>query len=83
MTRTHVLPVLPEGASSFLPYARDFEPRHVEPGQGVTIVSGPLRGAKGTLTSVEQSGQVVIRLEGLGDGVSLRLGAALIVAIAP
>jgi transcription antitermination factor NusG len=82
VTRTHVLPVLPEGANSLLPDASDFSPRHVEPGQRVTIVSGPLRGAEGTLIRVEPSGQVVIQLEGLGDGVSLRVGAALIVAVA-
>jgi hypothetical protein len=35
------------------------------------------------LISVEQSGQVVIQLEELGDGISLRVGAALVVAMAP
>jgi transcription antitermination factor NusG len=82
MTRTHILPLLPEVGSSRLPSARDFNLRPLEPGQRVAIASGPLRGAEGTLVSVEQTGQVVIQLEGLGDGVSLRVGAALIVAIA-
>jgi len=60
------------------PYELEVTEENLQPGEGIVIKAGPLKGIKGEIISYRSQKQLALRLENLGCSIIVHMAASLI-----